>query len=85
MENVCTIYLCDCKINKLQQSMLIFMLTPLLTNAFMRKKVFLQPFVPNVHETFQLVLKEIISFTNCCCYAENYTFLCLYCSRLKLF
>ena len=38
MENVCTIYLYDCKINKLQQSMLIFMLTLLLTNAFMRKK-----------------------------------------------
>ena len=40
--------------------MLISMLKLLLTNAFIKKELFLQLFVPHVHITFQLVLKEII-------------------------
>ena len=63
--------------------MLIFLLTLLLTNAFVKKELFLQLFAPNVHITFQLVLKETIFHLQTCCCAENYMFFCSYCSRLK--
>ena len=63
--------------------MLIFLLTLLLTNAFVKKELFLQLFAPNVNITFQLVLKETIFHLQTCCCAENYMFFCSYCSRLK--
>ena len=58
MEKVCTIYLCDCKINKLRQSNVDFHINTFTDEYFHEKKLFLQLFIPNAHITFQLVLKE---------------------------
>ena len=65
--------------------MLISMLKLLLTNAFIKKELFLQLFVPhvcpyNISTGFE---RNYFSATKCCCYTENYTFFCSYCSRLK--
>ena len=38
MEKVCTVYLCDCKINKLQQSNVDFPVNTLINKCFHEKK-----------------------------------------------
>lgn len=58
-----SIYLCDCKTNKLQQSNVSFHVNTFMNECFHEKKkkeLFLQLFKPNIHITFQLVLKETI-------------------------
>ena len=57
MEKVCTVYLCDCKINKLQQNNVDFHVSTFINECFHGKRT---AFVPNVHITYQLALKETI-------------------------